>query len=1005
MNANSAVSTALLLVVTSAAWVMPAAAQTGAATADLAGIVVDQSGARLPGAAVTAVNRETGTGRSAIADATGRYLITSLPPGAYDVVAELAGFLPQRREAVEMLLGTLALVDFTLPLADIQQQVTVNAEAPLVDPYRTAGTTVVDRRLIDGLPTNGRDFIAFSTITPGVTTDRTPQQGASATSGLIFVGQRARSNNITVDGLDNNDIAIGSVRATFSQEAVREFQVVAHSYSAEFGKAAGGLVNVVTRSGTNQFAGSGFLFSRDDALNAREHFERFSPAGAPINRPKAPFRQQQFGGSVGGPLVRNRSFLFASVERLDIRANNFVTIDDRTPVSLFGRPVGTAADILRRAGFAVETGHVPYSVRNTSFLAKVDHQIGAGQTLTVRYNSAEGLNENIEPWGGNVARSRGALRTVRDDMAAGSHAWVISSATVNELRGQFARRAQDVLSLDPRCAGVCDLEDEGGPTIEVLGVAAAGRHRFTPSPQHNDRYQIVNTTTRAAGSHLLKAGVDANLVRHRKQSLPLHFGGRYLFAALPAIPGVLPAPITSIQALALGLPALYIQGYGTSGRLYDYRDLSLFVQDDWRISSSVTLKLGVRYQRQFWPEASYRVPGYANAYSFPSDGNNIAPRLAATWDVGAAGRTVLRAATGVYFDNHISSMLGIADIVDGTPSGVRTLVARFPSSLAAWKAPGRRVPEAAAGTFPSLSIAIDPGLRTPSARHSSAGISREMAGGFSAHADLVVARGRNAVGTIDYNPVVPALGPGRRPHDVGGVAGSSASVLQYTSFGETWYTGATASLTRRSDAHQLLVSYTLSKAEDTSTDFQSAFIPQDNGRGRNASDPTGLPVGFNPRAEKGPSLQDQRHRVVLSGVSMLPGGLQVAGILTAASGRPFNALAGVDLNRDGDGGTIPGPDRPRSDPTDPSTAIGRNAGLLPAQATVDVRVARRWPLGGSRNIETMLEAFNLFNRSNFTDVNNIFGTGTYPSNPLATYGQFLQAGPPRQIQLAVRLSF
>ena len=235
-----------------------AAAQTRATTADLVGVVYDQSRALLPGVSVTATSTATNQSRSMVTDGTGRFTIPALPPGVYRVVAELGGFTPQTRESVVLQLGTEVELEFTLYLASIQQQVDVVASPPLVDRTQTAIATVVTQQQITYLPINGRDFISFSVITPGVTRDNTPQQGASATSGLTFAGQRARSNNISVDGLDNNDITVGSVRAVFSQEAVREFQVVTNSYSAEFGKASGGVVNIITKSGTNTPSGNAF---------------------------------------------------------------------------------------------------------------------------------------------------------------------------------------------------------------------------------------------------------------------------------------------------------------------------------------------------------------------------------------------------------------------------------------------------------------------------------------------------------------------------------------------------------------------------------------------------------------------------------------------------------------------------------------------------------------------------------------------------------------------------
>jgi hypothetical protein len=876
-----------------------------------------------------------------------------------------------------------------------------------VDTQKTAVATVVSQRQIESLPINGRNFISFSVITPGVTTDRTPQQGASATSGLTFAGQRARSNNITVDGLDNNDAAVGAVRATFSQEAVREFQVLTNSYSAEFGKASGGVVNIVTKSGTNRLAGNLFGYIRDEALNAKEHFEKFDPSGAEIDREKASYGQKQFGFTFGGPIRRDRTFYFLSYERLDIDTNNFVNIDDSTIVTLGPTVLGTPRQILERAGFPVETGNVPYEVKGNQFLAKVDQQIAAGQTLIARFNYADAFNENIEPWGGQTARSRGAALDSTDYMLAASHTVVSGMRFVNELRFQYARRDQDVNSLDPRCGGPCTEFDQGGPTLEVTGVASVGRQRFTPQPRHNRRVQVLDTVSYYIGDHQLKTGLDFSTINNVDEALPLHFGGRYIFAA--ALPGALfglPFPvINAIQAVSLGLPAAYVQGYGNPVNSYRVNDLSLFVQDDWRVSSNLTLKLGLRYQNQYWPAVEYTVRGI-DPYTFPSDSNNLAPRVSFAWDPLGDKRTSVHGSYGIFFDNHITALSGITNLLNGSTQ-VRTFVGQLPNPLAiaAWNAPGRRLPETAVGAYPSLEISIDPGLETPYAHHASVGVDRELPGQLALSASFVYARGFDQVGTIDYNPIVPALGAGRRPEDVDARAGTSASILQYTSFGETWYRGLTIAATKRFNRrYQFLASYTLSKAEDNSTDFQSAFVPQDNGLGRNRQDLTGVPVAFDPDAERGPSTQDQRHRFVFSGLVVAPWDVQISSIVTVASGRPYNILAGADLNGDGNGGAFP-PDRARSTVADPASSVSRNSATLPNQATVDLRVSRRFPLGSRVSADGMFEVFNLFNRTNYTEINNIFGTGAYPNSPLATFGQFTQAGPPLQVQLAVKISF
>ncbi len=272
--------------------------------------------------------------------------------------------------------------------------------------------------------------------------------------------------------------------------------------------------------------------------------------------------------------------------------------------------------------------------------------------------------------------------------------------------------------------------------------------------------------------------------------------------------------------------------------------------------------------------------------------------MAAAWTPNGSRTLSLRAAYGTFYDNHLTSLPGVTDIVDGSAGGVRTLVTRFPATLAAWNAPGHKLSESAAGTFPSLIINIPPEFAPPYAHHATTGVTWQLPGGSSLSADFIYVRGLRQVGTLDYNPVVPSLGPNRRPGDlvIGGVplAGTSASVLQYTGFGDTWYKGLAVSLSKRlADRYQFLVSYTLSEAEDTSTDYQTNFLPEDTGTGRDPANPTGLPIGFDPVKEKGPSLEDQTHRFVLSGMTQLPGQVFVSAIVSAGSGRPVQHAGGL----------------------------------------------------------------------------------------------------------------
>ncbi|HEX9606684.1 MAG TPA: carboxypeptidase regulatory-like domain-containing protein, partial [Gemmatimonadaceae bacterium] len=618
-------STTRVLIVVLLVALMPQVllAQARLTAADLQGTVLDQSGGVLPGVTIVATNTATNQSRSAVTDKDGRYYIGAIPPGSYTISADLAGFAPQRRNDLRLVIGQLAELNFSLR-PGTSEAIIVSAKAPVIDTTETSVSTVVGQEQIDALPTNGRNFLSFTVITPGVTTDRTPQQGASATSGLSFGGQRARSNNIMVDGVDNNDPVVGAVRSTFSQEAIQEFQVLTNSYSAEFGKASGGVVNIITRSGTNEMRGNAFEYFRNKSLNSKGHFERFNVFGNPINQEKAPFRQSQYGFTLGGPVRRDQTFFFVSAENLSTDTSSFVTIDP------------AAAALLNANGFPVELGNVPYEVRSRQYLAKVDHQWTGTRNLVLRGNYASLLNENIEPFGGITARSRGAAQHRKDSALAASETDILSSRWINELRGQFAKEDQLIESLDPNCGGPCNDNFKGGPTVEIIGVASVGRQRFTPQPRKNQRYQLKDTVSFYNGTHSVKTGFDFNDVRTQFTALPLHFGGRFIFAALPAIPALgLPQPISSVQAFALGLPAAYVQGYGRSGDSYNDPDIALFGQDDWTITSRLVVKAGLRYQRQFMYKTPYTVSlpgGGSYTYKIPQDTNNWGPRLAVSFD-------------------------------------------------------------------------------------------------------------------------------------------------------------------------------------------------------------------------------------------------------------------------------------------------------------------------------------------------------------------------------------
>jgi hypothetical protein len=1006
---------ALVVGLTLAALPPPLLAQARLTGADLRGTVTDQSGRLAPGCIIAATHSETNVTRRVSTDSSGRFNVPALLPGIYTISATLSGFKTQVREGVALFLGDAVTVDFSLPVADAAETVTVTGDSPLVSPSRTEISAVINQQQIDALPTNGRNFIAFALIVPGVSNDRTPLQGAAATSGLSFTGQRGRSNNVMVDGLDNNDPFVGSVRATFSQEAVREFQVLVDSYSAEFGRASGGVVNIVTKSGTNVLHGNAFLYFRDEALNSKKYFDRFDIFGNPTSVPEPPFSQQQGGGTLGGPLKKDGTFFFTSAERTRIEDARFVTID-----------VG-AAQLLNGLGFPVELGNVPLSVKNTELLLRLDHHWQPGRALTLRGSYADINREGIDDFGGTVARSRGTVQLRRDWSVSASEIDVWSGRWLNEVRGQYTVLDQHINALDPACGGPCSAIDQGGPSLEVTGIAAVGRQRITPQIRLVRRLQLADTVSYFKGAHQIKFGAAYNRLTLPSHGnvLPANFGGRFVFGAIPSL-GV----TSALDGLQKGIPAAYAQGYGNP-RFPDERhaDLSLFAQTEWK-HDRLIVKGGLRYQRQFWQPGHFRasdVAGGTISFPLPGDSNNLAPRIAASYAM-SNGRAMVRGSYGVFYDNIALVVENNGRVFTGASDGLRTLLLPAPLASTAWNAPGRRLGEAEAtallgGSYQSLVLLPDPSLKNAFTHQTSVGFDRALTTDLSVAINAVYVRGFNLTGTLDYNPILPVmLGAGRRPNDVpcaalptavcvnGGTPGTSTSVVQFTSFGESWYRGLLASLSKRfSRNSQFLLSYTLSRAEDTSTDFQSSFIVQNNGYGRNPDDRFGLPLGFDPRSERGPATHDQRHRVVLSGIYQFPWNIQLSGIVTAASGRPFTPLAGADLNGDGNGGQFP-PDRARRNPTDEGTSVGRNSEATAAQANVDIRLSKRFKLGTRGSLEAMVEAFNLFNRANFIEDTNqssfaIFGSGAFPSDPLPAYGKYTLTLPPRQVQLAAKVTF
>jgi len=429
------------------------AQSTGVTTADLRGQVRTAAGAPVAKATVRLTQDATNQTRVLATDASGNYAFRLLPPGSYTLLVEATGYSSKRVKDLVLRLGST--MDFNVNLAGVEASATVEVvgESTIIDPTRTQASTVLDNNLINNLPINRRRFEDFSLTTPGVSKANSPDNGgAAANSGLTFAGVNPRSNNVMVDGLDNNDASSGSVRSTFSQEAVQEFQVVANGFSAEYGRAAGGSVNVVTKSGGNQFSGSVFFFNRNGNLDANR----------PLSSGAQDFSQKQYGATVSGAIVKDKLFYFVSVERFEKSDTNNVTIAS-----------SVAQSILQNTGFQVHLGQIPYVENVTTGILKLDWNQSDASRWSMRTTWAKEYNENQLEWGGLVDRSAGGARRIEDKSFSLSNLFNASARFVNDFRILYSIRDHELISLD----------DTHSPYVEILGAATFGTQRFLPQPR------------------------------------------------------------------------------------------------------------------------------------------------------------------------------------------------------------------------------------------------------------------------------------------------------------------------------------------------------------------------------------------------------------------------------------------------------------------------------------------------------------------------------------------
>ena len=963
---------------------MPLAAFGQSSTGAISGTVTDANNAAMPGVTVTATNTATHVSRVVTSNGVGHYEIPLLPPGVYQITAELSGFQTVNA-TVNINVGTDASFDLKLK-PGVAETVTVTAAAPIIETTKSEVSSVVNEKAIQNLPTNGRNFIDFVLTTPGVVRDGT------RAGDISFAGQRGTLNSMVVDGANNDNTFFGqtvgrtgSGRAPyqFSQDAVKEFQVNTNSYSAEYGRAGGAVINVVTKSGTNDFHGSVFDYYRDRSLNANDYINVIN------NRAKSPYHFDQYGLTAGGPIVRDKHFFFANWDRQRNSTPN--------PVVLASGRIAFPTDAPSQAALATIKafgGDYSRQLNQDVYLIKTDHELLANQHLSLRYNRQRFTGVNFENGGIDVAVGHTGNSSVATDSLSGVYDSTWGSSFFNEARAQYLK------DREPGEANSADPETQvfqSGTRVLLFG-----RNSFSPRETTIKRYQIADTATYILSNHTVKGGFDYshdNILNY----FPGNFVGSYRFNSL--------ADFQNKNAVSF---TQAFPGPGTTGPIThpNLKETGLFVQDEWRVMPSLTLNAGLRYDRQQMeqptvlnPDAQLQAAGYFTN-KIPVDGNNIGPRLGFAWTPGAIGRTVVRGGYGIFYGRTPSIMIGTAM----SNNGINVQTITFTGNLIpAYPAIYSTLP--AGATLPKPTIFVfDQHFQNPKVQQANLGVEHQLGNDVSVGVTYQFVKGDDLQRSRDVN----VSGPTTVTANIAGDGTTTftryatkplanfARVIAFESSARSKYNGVTLDLQKRfSNNWQSRVSWTHGMVKDNKPDATAVVPGTDDAK--YVSDPLNIDKDYTY------GDTDVRDRVVISGVwsldsygqSMknnvlraLASGWTISGIISYQTGQPFTPNVNSDLNNDGNA------------TNDIAPGFLRNSFRYPSQFSVDPRISRDIPLMAGTKLTLIAEAFNVLNRHNVVTVSRTyysFANNTF--TPLVAFGTPTATAGQRVVQLAGKITF
>ncbi|MCW5976654.1 MAG: TonB-dependent receptor [Bryobacteraceae bacterium] len=883
---------------------LPLGGQQGVSSATLGGRLEDASGAAVEDIEIALVNLDRNQTARVRTDGQGYYQFLHVAPGEYEVRVDNPPFSPVARP-LTVAAGQALQAPIRLALAGQSESIEVTASALALETARTQVSEFVRPVEIDSLPLNGRNYLDLALLVPGVsrTNTGTPQQFAETSAvpgtGISFSSQRNLNNNFVLDGLSLNDDAAGLAGAFFSQEVIREFQAVNAGGTAEFGRSSSGVLNITSKSGTNQLHGRLYGFVRNQRFDARN----------PLATRKDPLTQTQYGASLGGPIRRDKTFFFSNFEQTHRHAAGFVTI---APANVAAINAALAANPAYR-GPRVTTGEYATGWDMSSFFARMDHQVSAGNQLAWRYSFYDIGSPNARGVGGLNDVSRGTRLDNRDQTVAVTDVATLSPRTVNEARFQFARG---------RLAAPGN--DLTGPAVNIAGIGNFGASTTSPVGRENNLFQANDSLSMVRGSHSLRAGADFMLNR-----LNIYFPGSQIAAAYA---------FSNLANFQTGRYQTFQQAFGDPYQFQSNPNLGFFLQDEWRLLPRLTLQLGLRYDIQ-WLTSPIQ-----------TDYNNVAPRFGIAWSPGE--NTVIRASYGLFYDRVPLRATSNALQRDGSKYRVALL------SFGQAGAPA--FPFQAEAFPPGLNInitTIDPRIQNSYAHQAGFQIERRLGAGLSVSAGYQWLRALHLI--LSRNVNVPTLtaaeAAARGVPNLGRLDSRYGNVSRYEGAGDSYYNGLLLSAQYRPARRaSVRLSYNFSKAiDDVGNFFFSA--PQDN---------------FNLRDDRGRSDNDQRHRITASAVLESPfgnallRGWQLAPLFLYTSRLPFNIQLGFDRN--GDTNTN---DRP--------VGVGRNTGRGFDYASFDFRLSRTFRLTENWSLQGLAEAFNSLNRTNRAVPNNTITAPTF----------------------------